>query len=202
MAISLAPLPYAQDALQPFLSERTLEYHYGKHHRKYVDTVNGIIQGSRLDRMQLEDILFESWGKNKKLFNNASQVWNHNFYWTCLTPSFVEPSTRLRQMLAEGFGSVAELQEKFDQQGSELFGSGWIWLIKNRKGEIRIQALSDAENPLLVGDTPLLCCDIWEHAYYLDYQNDRARYMEAFWSAVNWRTVEQCLMQSSARSAS
>lgn len=193
MAIELPPLPFGQRDLEPFLSHKTVECHYEKHHRNYVDTVNALIQGTQLDEIGLDDLLFESWGKNTKLFNNASQVWNHNFFWTCLTPQYQEPSAQLRDALARDFGSLSELQEQFDHHAKELFGSGWVWLVKTSRGEIKVRSLSDAENPLMVGETPLLTCDVWEHAYYLDYQNERAKYVTAFWSAINWATVEQCL---------
>ena len=192
MAIELPQLPYAMDALAPHISARTLEYHYGKHHRTYVTKLNDMIADTQWTHATLEDIIKQSEGG---VFNNAAQVWNHTFYWHCLSPhGGGEPKDKTAQALAKCFNSLAEFKTQFTQKALTLFGSGWAWLVKDEQGQLSIMQTSNAGTPLTSkGLTPLLTCDVWEHAYYLDYQNARPAYLEAFWQLVNWEYVEDQL---------
>lgn len=188
MAIELPALPYGKDALAPHMSEETLEFHYGKHHKKYVDTTNKLIQGTEFENAELEDIVLQSTGE---LFNNAAQVWNHNFFWQCLSPDGArEPHGALKHELEKSFGSIEEFQKKFAEAAVKQFGSGWAWLVKNQNGKLEITTTSNAENPLSKGQQPLLTCDVWEHAYYIDYRNERPKFLEAFWKLANWEFVD------------
>lgn len=191
MAFSLPELPYAIDALEPHISKETLEYHHGKHHKKYVDTLNQIVEGdSSLAGKSLEDLIKTTEGKT---FNQAAQVWNHTFYWNGLAPNAGgEPTGKVAEALTGAFGSVAEFKSQFSQVAAGHFGSGWAWLVKE-DGKLSLWGGHDADNPLRVGKTPVLTCDVWEHAYYIDYRNARPKYIEAFWSLVNWKHVEENL---------
>ncbi len=178
MPFELPPLPYAQDALEPHYTARTLSFHYGKHHRTYVDTLNKLIEGSELEGMSLEDVIRAVQGKSDKqaVFNNAAQVWNHSFYWRSLAPGAGgEPKGVLAEKIASSFGSYAAFKEQFAKAAAGRFGSGWAWLVA--KGDaLAIVTTPNAETPLTASDqTPLLTLDVWEHAYYLDYQNRRPR---------------------------
>lgn len=185
MEHKLPELPYAKDALAPGISAETLEYHYGKHHKTYVDNINKLIAGTEFENMTLEEIVKKASGG---VFNNAAQVWNHTFYWNCLSPSGGgEPSGALADAIARDFGSFAQFKDKFSSAAVTQFGSGWAWLLKNPDGSLAIEATSNAGTPLTEGKKPLLTCDVWEHAYYIDYRNARPKYVEAFWSLVNWR---------------
>lgn len=187
MAFELPPLPYAKDALEPHISAETLEYHYGKHHQTYVTKLNNAIPGTEFENLSLEDIIMKSSGG---VFNNAAQVWNHTFYWNCMTPdSAGKPSGDLAKAIDDTFGSVDAFTEKFNELAAGNFGSGWTWLVKNSDGSIEIVNTSNAGNPLTDGKTPLLTCDVWEHAYYIDYRNARPKYLESFWKLVNWDFV-------------
>jgi Fe-Mn family superoxide dismutase len=180
----LPALPYAQNALAPNISEETLQYHYGKHHQAYVDNLNKLIPGTEFAEMALEDIIKRASGG---IFNNAAQVWNHTFYWNCLSPKGGgEPSGDLASAINKSFGSFAQFKEKFTAAATTLFGSGWAWLVINNDGGLAIDQAGNAGNPLKDGKRPLLTCDVWEHAYYIDYRNARAKYIEAFWKLVNW----------------
>jgi Fe-Mn family superoxide dismutase len=183
----LAQLPYALDALEPHLSRETLEYHYGKHHRGYVEKLNALIVGSRLDGLPLDQVVRKASGT---LYQTAAQAWNHDFYWRCMTP---QPRTHVTSPLSMAierqFGSLAAFREQFRQQAISKFGSGWTWLVRTKEGLLAIQNTDDADNPLRRGRKPLLVCDVWEHAYYIDYRNDRARYVDQFWQVVNWEFV-------------
>lgn len=180
-------LPYANNALVPHISAETIEYHYGKHHRAYVDNLNRLIQGTEFAEMSLEEIVSKA---SAGIFNNAAQVWNHTFYWNCLSPKGGgEPSGKLADAITRNFGSFAQFKEKFTNAAVTLFGSGWAWLVKNADGSLAIEALGNAGNPLKEGKKALLTCDVWEHAYYIDYRNARAKYVEAFWKLVNWQFV-------------
>jgi superoxide dismutase, Fe-Mn family len=184
MEHQLPELPYAKDALAPSISAETLEYHYGKHHKTYVDNLNKLIPGTEFEKMSLEDIIRKASGG---IFNNAAQVWNHTFYWNCLAPNGGgEPKGELANAINKSFGSFAGFKEKFSAAATTLFGSGWAWLVKNPDGSIAIETASNAGNPLKDGKKPLLTCDVWEHAYYIDYRNVRAKYVEAYWKLVNW----------------
>lgn len=187
MAFELPALPYAKDALAPHISEETLEYHYGKHHNAYVVNLNGLIDGSEFADMSLEDIILKSSGP---VFNNAAQVWNHTFYWSCLSPSGGgEPTGALADAINAKFGSFEEFKNSFTADCVGNFGSGWTWLVKNAAGELEIMKTSNAGCPLTEGVTPLMTCDVWEHAYYIDYRNARPDYVAAFWKLVNWEFV-------------
>ncbi len=184
MPYTLPPLPYPREALAPHISAETIDYHYGKHHQAYVDNLNKLIPGTDFEKLDLEDIVRRAQGP---VFNNAAQVWNHTFYWRCMKPAGGgEPPAELARALSRGFGGVADFRQQFTQAGVSLFGSGWAWLVRKRDGSCGIVQTSNAASPLQTGDTPLLVCDVWEHAYYIDYRNARAKYVEAFWNLVNW----------------
>ena len=180
-------LPYAQDALAPHISAETIEYHYGKHHQAYVDNLNKLIPGTEFQDLLLEEIIQKSSGS---IFNNAAQVWNHTFYWNCLSPEGGgEPSGELADAIVKSFSSFAEFKEQFTKAAVTQFGSGWAWLVKNPDGSLAVAATGNAANPVKEGKKALLTCDVWEHAYYIDYRNARAKYVEAFWNLVNWDFV-------------
>jgi Fe-Mn family superoxide dismutase len=185
MEHKLPALPYAKDALQPHISAETLEYHYGKHHATYVANLNKLIPGTEFENMPLEEIVKKASGG---IFNNAAQTWNHTFYWNSLAPNGGgEPSGALADAIAKAFGSFAQFKEKFTSTAIGTFGSGWCWLVKNADGSLAIESTSNANTPLKEGKQPLLTCDVWEPAYYIDYRNARAAYVDAFWKVVNWK---------------
>ena len=184
-AIALPPLPYARDALEPYMSGETLDYHYGKHHKGYVDKLNSLISGTEFGDASLEELVAESAGE---IFNNAAQVWNHTFFWNCLSPRRQSPGREVSQALA-ALGGVESLQTQFDKAASGLFGSGWTWLVKDARGSLKIMTTSNANTPVREGHVALLTCDLWEHAYYIDHRNDRAAYLKSFWPLVNWEFV-------------
>ncbi|MDX1836316.1 superoxide dismutase [Fe] [Legionella taurinensis] len=191
MAFSLPPLPYSLEALAPTISKETLEYHYGKHHNAYVTNLNKLIAGTEFEQLSLEDIIKQSSGG---IFNNAAQVWNHTFYWHCLSPNGGgEPKGRLADMIAKKFGSFSAFKEQFSQAAITTFGSGWAWLVQDKDGELKITSTSNAGTPMTEGLNALLTCDVWEHAYYIDYRNARPDYVSAFWNLVNWQFVEENL---------
>jgi Fe-Mn family superoxide dismutase len=184
MAFELPALPYAKNALAPHISEETLEYHYGKHHQTYVTNLNNLVAGTDNENKSLEDIIKSASGG---LFNNAAQVWNHTFYWHCLSPNGGgEPGGALADAISKKWGSYATFKDEFSKSAAGNFGSGWTWLVKNSDGSIDIANTSNAGTPLTDGKTPVLTCDVWEHAYYIDYRNARPKYVEAFWNLVNW----------------
>lgn len=184
---ALPDLPYAENALEPHISAETLQYHYGKHHATYVDKLNGLIPGTEFESATLEEIIMKSSGG---IFNNAAQVWNHTFYWNCLSPNGGgEPSAELADAINSTFGSVDAFKEQFSTSAVNNFGSGWTWLVKNADGSLEIVNTSNAANPMTDGKQPLLTCDVWEHAYYVDYRNARPKYVESFWNLVNWEFV-------------
>lgn len=201
MSIELPDLPYSLNALEPYMSQTTMKFHYEKHHKHYVDTLNELILGTPLERQNLEEIMSSSFGNDQKVYNNAAQAWNHGFFWNCMTPSLHSPSPDLTKTIEKSFGSLHEFKEKFETEAKNLFGSGWAWLVKDRLGKLKIRSLENAGNPINeFKDTPLLTCDVWEHAYYLDYQNERPKYLENFWNVVDWEFVEANLNMESARS--
>jgi Fe-Mn family superoxide dismutase len=180
----LPELPYAKSALAPHISAETLEYHYGKHHATYVANLNKLIVGTEFAELSLEDIVKKASGG---IFNNAAQVWNHTFYWNSLSPKGGgEPSGALADAIVKSFGSFAQFKEKLSNAAVTQFGSGWAWLVKNADGSLAIEQTSNAATPLRDGKKALLTVDVWEHAYYIDYRNARASYVEAFWKLVNW----------------
>lgn len=192
MAFQLPELPYSKDALQPHISAETLEYHYGKHHAGYVTKLNAAVEGTPFAEMTLEEVIKKADGG---LFNNAAQVWNHTFYWNSLSPDGGgEPTGVVAEEINKSFGSFSEFKEKFTTAAGGQFGSGWAWLVKNASGKLEIVTTANAETPLTNADQkPLLTCDVWEHAYYIDYRNARPKYIESFWNLVNWDFVEENL---------
>lgn len=185
---SLPELPFAMSDLEPVISKETLEFHYKKHHQGYVDKLNKLIHGTPLERLPLDEVIKKATGS---LYNNAAQVWNHNFYWNCLSPNSVEPTTgEFLSSVDHAFGSMTEFQGRFTKAGEDLFGSGYVWLVKDSHDALSIIDGKDAFNPLTEGNRPLLTCDVWEHAYYLDYRNVRKDYLKNFWKIVNWDFVE------------
>jgi Fe-Mn family superoxide dismutase len=183
----LPDLPYPKNALAPRISAETLEYHYGKHHAAYVANLNKLIPGTEFENLALEEIIKKASGG---IFNNAAQVWNHTFYWNCLSPhGGGAPTGALAEQINQSFASFAQFKEKMTNAAVTLFGSGWAWLVRNPDGTLAIEGTSNAGTPLTSGKQPLLTCDVWEHAYYVDYRNARANYVSAFWDLVNWDFV-------------
>ncbi len=181
-------LPYAPDALDPVISALTIDYHYGKHEKAYIDTLNTLIEDTEYANMPLEEIIMKSEGK---LFNNASQAWNHIFYFFQFAPKGQKvPGGKLMEKIEEQFGSFEEFQKAFVDAGATLFGSGWVWLAADTSGSLFIIQKQNAGNPLTDGFTPLLVFDVWEHAYYLDYQNRRTEYLSKLWDIVDWQVIE------------
>ena len=188
----LPPLPYKLDALQPHISKETLEYHYGKHHAGYVKRLNSLIRGTELQGKPLEWIVANV--PQGPIYNNAAQAWNHDFYWHCLTPEGGgQPQGALAEAINASFKSFSDFKEEFTNKALTLFGSGWVWLTKKASGALSIEAMVNAGTPLALGQATLLTCDVWEHAYYIDYRNQRAQYLEAFWKLVNWQFVSEQL---------
>jgi Fe-Mn family superoxide dismutase len=187
MTFSLPELPYAKEALEPHMSRETLEYHYGKHHKTYVDTANKLVAGTEFEKMSLEEVIAKSSGK---IFNNCAQIWNHSFFWQCLSPKSAAPGKKLADALVKSFGGLDDFKKKFTETALGTFGSGWTWLVKNSDGSLGIVSTQGAGNPLTDHKKPLLTCDVWEHAYYIDYRNARPTYLEHYWALVNWEFVE------------
>lgn len=188
MKFKLPELPYSMTALAPVISQETLEFHYGKHHKAYIDKMNDMLPGTEFENMNLEEIVKKSGGP---LFNNAGQSWNHCFYWHCMSPESQQPTSGpLFDALTSSFGSVDEFRKKFSEKTAGVFGSGWGWLVQKPDGKLEIVGTSNADCPLRTGDKPLLVCDVWEHAYYIDYRNLRPKYLESFWQKLNWKFVE------------
>lgn len=184
MAFELPALPYAKDALAPHISAETLDFHYGKHHQTYVTNLNNLVPGTEFEGLSLEEIVLKSSGG---IFNNAAQVWNHTFYWNSLSPNGGgEPTGELADAINAKFGSFTTFKEEFTKCAVTTFGSGWAWLVKNADGSLALVSTSNAGCPLTSGQKPLLTCDVWEHAYYIDYRNARPTYLNAFWALVNW----------------
>lgn len=193
MSFQLPSLPYPLTSLSPHISEETLQYHYGKHHQTYIDNLNKLIPCTPFEHMPLEEIIQKSTGG---IFNNAAQVWNHTFYWFCLTPQGGgEPHGTLATAIHSTFGDFATFKEQFTQTALTTFGSGWSWLVKDQNNQLKIISTSNAGCPLTEGLIPLLTCDVWEHAYYIDYHNARAKYVEAFWQLINWDFVNNNWMK-------
>jgi len=189
MTHKLPELSYAKDALQPHISKETLEFHYGKHHNAYVTNLNNLIPGTEFEDMPLEDIIKKA--PTGGIFNNAAQVWNHSFYWNCLSPNGGgKPEGKLFDAIEKSFESFDEFKDKFTKSAVTNFGSGWTWLVQNNDGSLELLNTSNAGSALTSGKTPLLTCDVWEHAYYVDYRNARPQYVDAFWNLVNWDFVE------------
>ena len=189
MTFTLPALPYALDALVPHMSKETLEYHYGKHHQTYVTNLNQLVPDTEFAKMTLEEIIKKASGG---IFNNAAQVWNHSFFWKCLTPTgSLEPRGALLAAIKAAFGSFSAFKTQFTDTAIKTFGSGWAWLVQDISGKLQIMSTSNAGNPMTSGLKPLLTCDVWEHAYYIDYRNRRPDYLQAFWALVHWDFVSQ-----------
>ena len=185
----LPELPYSLDALEPHISKETLSYHHGKHHAGYVKKLNTAIENTEFSGKTLEQIIATSQGN---IFNNAAQIWNHSFYWQCLSPdSTLDTASEISQAIVSEFGSLDDFKKSFIDAASSLFGSGWTWLVLNQQGKLRIANTANADTPIWHNQVPLLTCDVWEHAYYLDYKNSRPDYLQAFWKLVNWKFVNQ-----------
>lgn len=183
MTFELPKLPYAMNALAPTISQETLEYHYGKHHQAYVNNLNNLTKDTEFADLSLENVIMKSSGG---IFNNAAQVWNHTFYWHSMTPNSTEPNGKLADAIIKKFGSIDEFKKQFSQAAVTVFGSGWAWLVKNSEGELQIVQTSNAGTPMQQNQKAILTCDVWEHAYYIDYRNARPNYIEKFWNLVNW----------------
>lgn len=194
MAFTLPALPYSKDALMPHMSPETLEFHHGEHHQAYVDKLNEMIDGTPFKNMSLESIIKKSSGP---LFNNAAQVWNHTFFWNCMGPNAGgKPEGELAEAIEATFGSFKAFKENFTETSVSHFGSGWGWLVLNKRGKLEVMSTSDAHNPIKGDHTPLLTCDVWEHAYYIDYRNRRPDFIDAFWHLVNWDFVAENFAQA------
>jgi Fe-Mn family superoxide dismutase len=184
MAIELPPLPWPREALAPHISAETIDYHYGKHHQAYVTNLNNLIKGTEFENLDLVAIVKKAQGA---MFNNAAQVWNHTFYWNSMSPKGGgEPSGKLADAIKKTFGGFAQFKEEFTKTAVGTFGSGWAWLVQRADGGLGVVSTSNAATPITGSDRPLLTCDVWEHAYYIDYRNARPKYVEAFWNLVNW----------------
>ncbi len=196
MKHTLMKLPFNMQALEPYMSQETLEHHHGKHHLAYVNTLNTLIEGSEFENMSLEEIITSSGGK---IFNNAAQIWNHNLFWKTFKPSLnslprgeMKPQWKLANLIDESFGSFEEMKAKFKAESLGRFGSGWVWLVQ-KWDNLEIYSTPNAENPLTKWGEALLGCDVWEHSYYIDTRNDRGAYIENFWNIVDWSIVSERL---------
>lgn len=190
----LPPLPYEKNALEPYISEKTLNFHYEKHHQGYVNNLNALIEGTPLVTLSLEEVIKSSHGSSEKqaIFNNAAQVWNHAFYWHSLTPHPKAPSQFFLEKIIQAFGSFENFKNDFKQAAVSQFGSGWVWLVANKEGNLGILKTGNAETPLTSDQIPLLTCDVWEHAYYLDYQNRRPDYVDTCMAhLLNWEFAQE-----------
>ena len=189
MSFELPALPYAKSALEPYISEKTLDFHYGKHHQTYVNKLNDLVSGTKFENADLETIVKEAEGG---IFNNGAQVWNHTFYFMQFSPDGCnEPKDNLKAAIEAEWKTVEDFKEAFSQAAATLFGSGWAWLVKDDAGKLSIVQTSNAANPMRDGLTPILTCDVWEHAYYLDKQNARPKYVEDFWKVLDWKVVSE-----------
>ena len=190
MPFQQSPLPFEMKAMQPFLSEEQLTYHYGKHHATYFKNLNALVEGKPEAGMSLREVIVQATGP---VFNNAAQAWNHSFYWDCLSPQGGgEPTGDLAKAIQRDFGSFAVFQKAMSEAAVKLFGSGWAWLATDRAGKLEIMPLGNADTPLKHAKEPVLTIDVWEHAYYIDFRNERAKYVEGFWKAANWDFAEKC----------
>ena len=187
MSFQLPALPYAKNALEPYISEKTIEFHHGKHHQAYVNNLNGLVSGTEFEKADLETIVKKAEGG---IFNNGAQVWNHTFYFFQFSANpTTQPGGELKAAIEVSFGSFDAFKEAFTKAAATLFGSGWAWLVKDAYGKLSIVQTGNAGNPLCDGLTPLMTCDVWEHAYYLDKQNLRPKYIEDFWKILDWGMI-------------
>jgi len=189
MAFKLPELPYSMDALAPAMSRETFEYHYGKHHQRYVDNLNKLVKDTELEKKSLEDLVRSA--KSGDIFNNAAQIWNHTFFWNCMTPNGGKPKGKTKEAIERQWGSFDAFKSEFSDAAVKVFGSGWVWLAKLSNGALSIEKAANADNPMVHGHKPMLTIDVWEHAYYIDYRNDRARFVNAWWDLVNWDFVDK-----------
>jgi superoxide dismutase, Fe-Mn family len=196
MKHELPPLPYPMEALEPHMSRETLEFHHGKHHRAYVTKLNELIQGTEFADAPLETIVRNASGP---IFNNGAQAWNHEFFWNCLAPKAGGvPKGEIAKAIDAAFGSFDAFKKKFNEAGVGRFGSGWVWVCAERDGKLSVSSTANADNPMKEGKTPILTCDVWEHAYYIDYRNARPDFLNAFWNLVNWPLVESAWQKCKA----
>ncbi len=202
MTIQDPTLPYDMNALEPYMSEKTLSYHFGKHHHAYVNKLRKLVDGTDYEGLELEDIITRARKEgNVAIFNNAAQAWNHDFFWKCLSPKGGKPDGQIKEFIESKFDSIDEFKSEFAAAATGLFGSGWVWLVLDQ-GKVRITSGSNADTPIGTSVVPLLTLDVWEHAYYLDYQNERARFVDAFLDGlINWNFAESNLMAQTATKA-
>jgi Fe-Mn family superoxide dismutase len=195
MPFELPALPYAKDALAPHLSQETLEFHHGKHHQAYVTKLNAAVEGTPYAKLDLAELVRKAHAEgNKPVFNNGAQHFNHSFYWNCLSPKGGgSPPDRVKRALDQSFGSFDAFKKAFSDEATNHFASGWAWLARDKAGALRVMGGHDADTPVAHGLVPVLTCDVWEHAYYIDYRNARPKYVEAFWNLVNWDFVAENL---------
>jgi Fe-Mn family superoxide dismutase len=196
MAFELPPLPWAKDALAPTISAETIDYHYGKHHKTYVDNLNKFAPGTKYENMSLEEVIKASYNQpsEKKFFNNAAQVWNHTFFWHWMAPNAGgAPNGAIAAAIDKSFGSFDDFKKKFSEASVGQFGSGWGWLVKNADGSLAIETSANADTPFAAGKTCVLTVDVWEHAYYIDYRNARAKFVDEWWKLVNWEFANKNL---------
>jgi Fe-Mn family superoxide dismutase len=192
MAFVLKELPYAKNALAPFVSEETMDFHHSKHLQAYVNNTNNLIQGTEFENLTLEEIINKS--VSGPLFNNSAQIWNHEFFWSCMSPNAGgTPTGKVLEEINANFGSFQGFKENFTKAASTLFGAGWTWLVKNADGKLEIVSYSNAGNPINDKKTALLGIDVWEHAYYIDYRNARPKYIDGFFEIINWQNVADLL---------
>ncbi len=199
----LPKLPYPENAFEPRISAETFEYHHGKHHQAYVKKLNKLIEGSAFEALSLEEIIMRSHAESQTaIFNNAAQNWNHTFFWNCLSPETDQPTGELLNAINRDFGSLNDFKQQFHKKAVALFGSGWVWLVKSpvKGGRLTIESTSNADNPLILrtARTPILTCDVWEHAYYIDYRNERPKFVEMVVDIFNWRFASQNYESTSA----
>lgn len=189
MEHTLPALPYPKNALEPHMSSETLEFHYGKHHKAYVTKLNELIKGTKYEFMPLEEVILSADGP---VFDNAAQIWNHTFFWNCMAPNAGEkPDGKVSKLIEEKWGTFDKFKEAFEKSATTNFGSGWTWLVLNKENKIDILNTSDADTPKTKGFKALLTLDVWEHAYYIDYRNERPKFAAAFWNLVNWEFVNK-----------
>lgn len=192
MEHKLPQLPYSKDALTPYMSAETLEFHHDKHHQAYVTKLNELIKGTKYEKMELEEIIMNSEGP---IFNNAAQDWNHTFFWQCLAPKAGgTPTGKANEMITKKWGSFDKFKAEFEKSAVSNFGSGWTWLVLNKQGDLEIFNTSNADTPMTSGLKAVLTIDVWEHAYYIDYRNERPKFAEAFWNLANWNFVNKNLV--------
>ena len=192
MAYELMKLPFGMSDLEPHMSKETLEYHYGKHHQTYVTKLNGLVEKTEFSGLSLEEVIKRSANSHPTVFNNAAQIYNHDFFWNSLTPKGSSITDDVSQALKESFGSYEKFEEEFKNKATALFGSGWAWLVKTSEG-LEIQTHSNAGTPITQNQKPLLVCDVWEHAYYIDHRNQRPKFLESFFKLINWNFVSENL---------